>query len=70
MRPEDFVLPAPSIGQALRLGDVGEQLYVQDLIPESPVERLGNAVLPPRSWLDVARDGPAVLAPTLKGVFN
>jgi len=57
VRSKGVVLPAPSIGQALGLGYGGEQLSIQELVPESAVERLGKAILPRRSWLDVSRRG-------------
>jgi len=64
MWPERVVLPAPAIGQDLRLRSCGEQRSVEELIPESAVERLGKAVLPRGSWLDVGRAGGAAdLAP-------
>ncbi len=64
MWPESVVLPAPAIGQNLCLWGCGEQLGVEELIPEAAVERLGKAVLPRRSWLDVGRGGGAAgLAP-------
>ena len=68
MRPQVIVLPPPAISQGLGLGHGGEQLGVQDLIPEVTVARLGKAVLPRRSWLDVGRGGAAVLVPVLEGV--
>ena len=37
VRPERVVLPAPTIGQDLRLRSCGEQLGVQELTPESAV---------------------------------
>jgi len=40
------VLPPPAISQGLGLVHGGEQLSVQELIPEPAVERLGKAVLP------------------------
>lgn len=46
MRPEVVVLPAPTIGQALGLSHRGEQLGIEELIPEPSGERLGKAVLP------------------------
>ncbi len=64
MRPECVVLPAPAISQELSLECRGEQLGVEELIPEPAVERLGKAVLPWRSGLDVGRaGGGAGLAP-------
>ena len=68
MRPQVVVLPPPAISQALGLGHAGEQLGVQELIPEPTVERFGKAVLPRRSWFDVGRGDAAVLAPALEGV--
>jgi hypothetical protein len=47
----------PPIGQDLRLRGCAEQLSVEELIPESAVERLGKAVLPLGTWLDVIRTG-------------
>ena len=46
MRLEGVVLPAPTIGQDLGLSDSGEQLGIEDLIPEPAGERFGKAVLP------------------------
>ena len=46
MRPERVVLPAPAIGQDLSFRGCGEQLDVEELIPETSVERLSKAVLP------------------------
>jgi hypothetical protein len=46
MWPQVVVLPLPAISQGLGLGHGGEQLGVQELIPEPAVERLGKAVLP------------------------
>jgi hypothetical protein len=64
MRPGRVVLPAPAISQELSLWSRGEQLGVEELIPEPPVERLGKAVLPRGSGLDVSSfDGGAGLAP-------
>jgi len=70
VRPEGVVLSAPAIGQALGLGHGGDQLCVQELVPESTVERLGKDVLPRRSLFNVGRVGAAFLAPALKGVCN
>ena len=47
------------MNQDLRLPSCGEQLSVEELIPESAVERLGKAVLPRGSCLDVGRAGGA-----------
>ena len=64
MWPERVVLPAPAISQELSLWSRGEQLGVEELIPEASVERLRKAVLPWGSWLDVGRaSGVAGLAP-------
>ena len=68
MRPEGVLLPAPAISQGMRFGQGGEQLGDQKLISEPAVERLGKAVLPRRSWLDVGRGGAAVLAPAIESV--
>ncbi len=46
MRPECVVLPAPTIGQDLRLRSGGEQLSVEELIPEPAIERFRESVLP------------------------
>lgn len=46
MRPQGVVLPAPAISQGLGLAHAGEQLSVQELIPEPAVVRLGKPVLP------------------------
>jgi hypothetical protein len=52
----------------LSLRSRGEQLRFEELIPEPAIERLGKAVLPRRSWLDVRRGRPAALAPTPQGL--
>jgi hypothetical protein len=57
MGPKRVVLPAPAISQELSLGSRGEQLGVEELIPEPTVERFRKAVLPRRSRLDVGRAG-------------
>jgi hypothetical protein len=58
------VLPAPAISLELSLWRRGEQLGIEELVPEPPVERLGKAVLPWRSRRDVSRTGcVAGLAP-------
>jgi len=57
MRPERVVLPAPAISQELSFWSRGEQLGVEELIPEPSVERLGKAVLPWGSRRDVGRAG-------------
>jgi len=41
-----FLLPPPAISQGLGPGHGGEQLDVQELIPEPAVERLAKAPLP------------------------
>ena len=46
VRPDRVVLPVPTIGQDLRLRSCGEQLGVEEFIPEPAIERLGKAVLP------------------------
>jgi hypothetical protein len=64
MRPERVVQSAPANIQELSLWSRGEQLGVEELIPEAPVERLGIAVLPRGSALDIGRSGGgAGLAP-------
>ena len=68
MRPEGVVLPAPAIGQALGFRHRGEQLGVEEFIPEPAVERLGKAVLPRCSWFDVGGASAAALAPLPEGV--
>ena len=40
MGPEVVVLPAPAIGQALGLSHRGEQLGVEEFIPESAIDGL------------------------------
>jgi hypothetical protein len=52
MGPEVFVLPVLAISQALGLSHRGEQLGLEEYIPEPAIERLGTAVLLPRAWLD------------------
>ena len=59
-RAEDVYMcyvPGPAISQKLSLGSRGEQLDVEELIPETDVERLGKAVLPWRSGFDMGRTG-------------
>ena len=63
MCPEGVVLPAPAIGQALGLSHRGEQLGVEEFIPEPAVERFSKAVLPRGAWLDVGGGCAAALAP-------
>ena len=65
MWPEStYSLRWPAIGQNPDLRSCGEQLGVEELIPEAAVERLGKAVHPRGSWLDVGRRGGAAgLAP-------
>ncbi len=64
MWPERVVLPAPAIGQDLRLGSCGEQLGVEELIPEAAVKGFRESVLPWGSRRDVGRaGGGAGLAP-------
>jgi hypothetical protein len=46
MWPERVVLPAPAISQELSLGSRGEQLGVEELIPESAVKRFGKGRSP------------------------
>ena len=70
MGPEVVVLPAPAIGQALGLSHRGEQLSVEEFIPEPAVEGFSKAVLPRGAWLDVSGCGAAVLAPAPQGVGN
>ena len=70
MWPEGVVLPAPAIGQALSLSHPGEQLSVEQLIPEPADERLGKAVLSRRAWLDLGSGGAAAFAPAPQGVGN
>ncbi len=66
--PAGAVLPAPAISQGLGLGHGGEQLGVQQFIPEPAVERFDKVVLPRSTWFDVRRGGPAVLAPALESM--
>ena len=68
MRPEGDMLPGPTIGQSLGVGHRGEQLGIEELIPEPAVERFGKAVLPLGSWVDGGCCCAAALAPTLEGV--
>jgi hypothetical protein len=70
MEPEGVVIPAPAIGQALGLSHRGEQLGVEEFIPEPAVERLGIAVLPWGAWLDVRGGRTAALAPAPQGMGN
>jgi len=70
MRPQVVVVPSPVIIQGLGLCHGGEQLGIQELIPEPSVERLGKAVLPRCSWSDLVRGGAAVFAPALEGVSD
>ena len=68
MRPEGVVLPSPTIGQGLRLGHSRKQLRIQEFVPEPAIERLGKAVLPRGSWLDVGRCGGAGFSPAPEGM--
>jgi len=68
--PEGVVLPAPAVGQALSLGHRGEQLGVEEFVPEPAVEGFGKAVLPRGTRLDVGRGGAAALAPAPERVSN
>jgi hypothetical protein len=64
MWPERVVLQAPAISQELSLGSHGEQLGVEELIPEAAIERFRESVLPGRSRRDLGRAGGcAGLAP-------
>jgi len=64
MCPERIVLPASAISSELGLGSCSEQLGVEELNPESFVERFRNAVLPCSSRLDVGgATGVTGLAP-------
>lgn len=64
------MLPAPSIGQGLCLGHPGEQLGVEEGVHEPAVQRLGKAVLPRCSWLDLRRGHGAALGSALEGVVS
>mgnify|MGYP006295757223 FL=1 len=58
-----------TIGQKLRLGSGGDQLGIEKLTPEPAVERLGQAILPWGSRLDVNLSGDgAGLTPVPKGL--
>jgi hypothetical protein len=46
MWPERVVLPAPAISQQLGLGSHGEQLGVEELMPEAAIKRFRKSVLP------------------------
>lgn len=71
MRLERVVLPSPAIGEELSLWCCGEQLSVEELIPESSIERLRKAVLPRGRRLDVGRAGGAAgLTPDAKSLGN
>jgi len=54
---ESVALPAPAIGQDLRIWGCGEQLSVEELIPEPSVGGFRESVLPGRSRRDVGRAG-------------
>ena len=69
VRPERVVLPAPTIGQDLRLRSCGNQLGVEELIPEPAIERFRESVLPGGSRGDVGRaGGGAGLTPVPEGL--
>jgi len=57
VQPEHVVLPTPTIGQELSLWSRGEQLDIEELIPESAVKGFRESVLPRGSRLDVGRAG-------------
>ena len=52
MGPEGIVLLPPSLDKHLGLRQRVEQLPVQELVPEFPVQRLHISVLPGAAWLD------------------
>ena len=70
MCPERVVLPAPAISQTLSLGSRGEQLGVEELIPEASIERFRKTVLPRKSRLDGGRCRAVGPAPTPQRVSN
>jgi hypothetical protein len=70
MGPEGFVLPSPAIGQGLCLGHGGEQLGVEEFIPELTVELLGKTVLQWGFGLDLGRGGVAALVPAPERLSN
>ena len=59
---EAVLLPPSSNTQGLSLGNRGEQLGIEEFIPEPAFERLSKAALPWGSRLDVGRRGAAALA--------
>ena len=61
MGPDGVVHPAPEIGQILSLRHSGEQLGIEEFVPEPAVEGFSKTVLPRRSWLDISGCGAASL---------
>src|SRR5262245_40939857 len=55
VRPLRVVLPAPLLDQDLGLPQMGEELGIEALAPERPVETLDAAVLPRLARLDRGR---------------
>lgn len=55
MRPDGVVVPPPSFGQDLRLGQRVENLLVQQFITHRAVEGLAVAILPWAAGCDVER---------------
>ena len=54
VRPSPVVILAPVADHHARLGQAGELLAVEQLVPDAGVERLHERVLPRRARLDVA----------------
>src|SRR5918995_5465351 len=57
VRPDRFVVPAPCLDDDLGLLERGEDLAVEQLVPELGVEALDVAVLPRAAWGNVGGPG-------------
>ena len=68
MRPVLVVVLAPVLDEHLGLGEAGEQLDGEQLVPDSGAEALDVGVLPRRARLDVRAPGPREAAPVAQGV--
>lgn len=64
----EVVLPAPAVGQTLGLCHRGEELGVDEFIPESAVQGFSKSVLPRRSGLYARHCSAVALAPAVEGV--
>ena len=55
MRPDDVVVPPPSVDQDLRFHQCVEDLPVEQLITQRAIEGFAVSVFPWRTWRDVER---------------